>query len=173
MSKLPPPIALQIERSQPIQGQSVTVLFKAEGQFCGSLKLPFAVWIRFNKLLQKGLEKQQLEGPEAESNGLRVTVKGFVPQEGETHGGDDEFREETTVEQVERSPGLKGLQFHDSLDDLKPGPVYCGGVSNLAMEDEELDPADKAAVEAAERQAVTLEKLGRTLAGEGEEHNGE
>ncbi len=173
MPKLPPPLVLQLERSQPVQGQPVTVLFKTEGQFCGSLKLPFAIWIRFNKLLQKGLEKQQLEGPEAESNGLRVTVKGFVPAAEETEQGLDLQHPLTKADmQREFSPDAQPTEL---IRVTPAGQVidYRGGVSNLAMEEEELDPADKAAVEAAERQAVTLEKLGRTLAGEGEEHDGE
>ncbi len=166
MPKLPPPLGLQLERSQPIQGQPVTVLFKAEGQFCGSLKLPFAIWIRFNKLLQKGLEKQQLEGPEAESNGLRVTVKGFVPDVANIEP-EIEVEEKTPV--AVKKPIVElpkdAHETREREEDKEFKTVYHGGVSNLAMEEEELDPADKAAVEAAERQAVTLEKLGRTLAG--------
>lgn len=155
MPKLPPPPVLQIERSQPVQGKPVTVLFKTEGEFCGSLKLPYKIWIRLNKLLQKGLEKQQIEGPEAESAGLRVTVKGYIPQEGK----EEEFDIEPVFEPATARPLVVEV------------PGSFGGVSNLAMEEEDLDPADKAAVVAAERTAATLEKLGRTLA-EGEDNNG-
>ena len=157
MQRLPAPPVLQIERSQPTQGQPVTVKFSVEGEVCGTLHLPFKIWIRLNKLIQKGLERQQLEGPEAESNGIRVTVKGFVPPT-----ASDEQASEREFETVFES---------DPVSEPSPAKVIPGsvcGISGIAIEEEELDPEDAKAVAAAERQAVTLEKLGRTLAKEEE-----
>lgn len=142
MAKLPIPPTLQIERTQPVQGHPVEARFVAEGTDCGTIVLPFAIWIRLNKLIQKGLERQQIEGPEAESNGLRVVVKG-----------------------VESTAKAAPAQAKPSF----------GGVSNLAREetpdDEPLDPEDAKAVAAAESQAATLTKLGRSLTAEEESND--
>lgn len=67
---------LTIRRSQPVQGQQVDVLMDWNGQFVGELRLPFGAWLKFKRLLEKGVEQ---DGRENYGLALKVNVKG-IPQ---------------------------------------------------------------------------------------------
>ena len=123
------PDVLALKRSQPVQGKPVNVKVEWNGEKVGYLHLPFAAWIKLNRLLGHGVEMDKKEDRKLN---VRVKVEGL-------------------------EDGKDGIEFHDSLEDNKPAAVpagyqakgqpYRGGISNMAAGDDDED------IKAAERQA--------------------
>ena len=64
---------LVLERTQPVQGQRVDVLVLWNGQGIGEVSFEFQAWLKFKRLLEKGMD---LDAREDHSLNLRLTVKG-------------------------------------------------------------------------------------------------
>lgn len=64
---------LTLQRTQPVQGHQVYVDVLWNGDKVGELDLPFTGWIKFNRLLQKGIE---LDARENKALNISVKVEG-------------------------------------------------------------------------------------------------
>jgi hypothetical protein len=64
---------LMIRRSQPQQDREVRTELWWNGEAAGLMRLPFAAWIKFNRLLQKGIELDSREGKPLK---VKVQVEG-------------------------------------------------------------------------------------------------
>lgn len=129
---------ITIERSQPVQGRPVHTRWKHGQEVLGEMTLPFHLWIKLNKLIQKGNEKIQLEGPEAAEASVKVQVVGYQLLEAPASAAPP--------------PQVAGS---------------FGGISNLARDEDEDDP-DIRAAEAAAKQEKQISSLTRTLNTEAE-----
>jgi hypothetical protein len=120
---------LTIRRSQPVQGQQVDALVDWNGQFVGELRLPFGGWLKFKRLLEKGIE---MDGRENYGLGVRVTFTGLPQVE-------PPIDAPQTAKPAERRP-----------------PAYQGSISGIAAADvaDDVDEADLRAVEAAEARSL-------------------
>lgn len=68
---------LKLRRSQPEQGKSVSVWVDGDdGNNYGMLLLPFEVWIKLQKLLQRGQESNAREHYPVQ---LKIVVEGYTP----------------------------------------------------------------------------------------------
>lgn len=67
---------LTVRRSQPVQGQPVDVLVDWNGQFIGELRLPFTGWLKFKRLLEKGIEGDARENYALQ---VKLSIQG-IPQ---------------------------------------------------------------------------------------------
>ena len=64
---------LVLERTQPVQGQPVDVFVRWNDYNVGTLSFDFKAWLKFKKLLEKGLE---MDAREDHALQLKLTVKG-------------------------------------------------------------------------------------------------
>jgi hypothetical protein len=120
---------LTIRRSQPVQGQQVDALVDWNGQFVGELRLPFGGWLKFKRLLEKGIE---MDARENYGLGVRVTFTGLPQVE-------PPIDAPQPAKPAERRP-----------------PAYQGSISGIAAADvaDDVDEADLRAVEAAEARSL-------------------
>lgn len=124
---------LTIERTQPVQGKQVeaTVLWNEE--HIGDLYFDFTAWLKFKRLLEKGME---MDTREDHGLKLKLVIKAKEARAvGEAYPqGRQPYAEQNT--EVVQAP-------------------YRGGISNLAAEDEQ-DAEDLAAIAAAEAGAMPV-----------------
>jgi hypothetical protein len=114
MAKQIPPDVLTLQRTQPIQGKPVDVQIFWNERFCGHINLPFAAWIKLNRLLSHGVAMDKKE-----EGKLNVKVK---------------------VEGLNAEPAMELVP--EKVKPQRPAPVpypYRGGISNLAAEEEDED----------------------------------
>ena len=116
---------LVLARTQPIQGQPVSVAVLWNEEAVGELLVPFTAWLKLKKLLEKGLE---MDAREDHALQVKLTIRGA----------------ETPAK----------IKPYEQGSAQNPVP-YRGGVSNLAAEDVEdvEDAEDLAAIAAAEARA--------------------
>lgn len=116
---------LILERTQPVQGQDVQVTVLWNGLIVGELNLGFKMWLKFKKLLEKGVEMDAREDHQLD---VKLTVTG---------------RQRVAV----GTPYVNGPDASQA-DEILGKQHYRGGISNIAAEDEEVE--DMAAIQAAE-----------------------
>ena len=98
---------LVLARTQPIQGQPVSVAVLWNDEAVGELLVPFAAWLKLKKLLEKGLE---MDAREDHALQVKLTIRGA------------------------ETPAKTKPYEQGSAQNPVP---YRGGVSNLAAEDAE------------------------------------
>lgn len=111
---------LVIERSQPVQGQIVEATLVWNDVVLGELMLPFTAWLKFKRVIEKGLE---LDAREGHGLGVKISFQG------------------------KGAVAIAGKPYENTKQKVVP---YRGGISNLAAEDDEdkADLAAIAAAEA-------------------------
>ena len=70
-----PVTILKLRRSQPVQGQPVTVIASADDQVLGEWTMPFETWISFSKLVQVGVDGNLRSG---NAIPLKIVIEGFA-----------------------------------------------------------------------------------------------
>lgn len=69
---------LKLRRSQPKQGQPVTVFFEGEGHVeHGRVTLPFDIWVAFSKILQQGVALNDIH----KYYKLKIVIEGALQEE--------------------------------------------------------------------------------------------
>lgn len=66
---------LVVSRTQAVQGHPVAVFLEWNGEPIGELEMPFGAWLKFKRLLEKGVEQDARENYALQ---LKLSIKGIA-----------------------------------------------------------------------------------------------
>ena len=67
---------LVVSRTQAVQGHPVAAQLEWNGEPIGELEMPFGAWLKFKRLLEKGVEQDARENYALQ---LKLSIKGMAP----------------------------------------------------------------------------------------------